>query len=82
MRLIQVDNRSLEDIIEFKQVRAYLAARSIAYCSPQIYPGSKTRHFQKLAQDTGVAFTDMLFFDDWDLNLDEVLRPICPPSFH
>ncbi|WFD05865.1 protein-tyrosine-phosphatase [Malassezia vespertilionis] len=30
----------------------------------EIYPGSKITHFNKIAQTTGVAFKDMLFFDD------------------
>ena len=30
----------------------------------EIYPGSKLKHFEALRQQTGVAFEDMLFFDD------------------
>jgi magnesium-dependent phosphatase 1 len=30
----------------------------------EIYPGSKTTHFQRLQKSTGVDFSDMLFFDD------------------
>ncbi|KIW02527.1 magnesium-dependent phosphatase-1 [Verruconis gallopava] len=36
----------------------------------QIYPGSKTRHFQQLHADTGIPFDDMLFFDDESRNRD------------
>lgn len=34
----------------------------------QIYPGSKLTHMQKLHKDTGVAFEDILFFDDESRN--------------
>lgn len=30
----------------------------------EIYPGSKMKHFESLRKKTGVAFEDMLFFDD------------------
>lgn len=30
----------------------------------QIFPGNKTQHFAKIHQASGVAFEDMLFFDD------------------
>ncbi|SHO77697.1 Similar to S.cerevisiae protein YER134C (Magnesium-dependent acid phosphatase) [Malassezia sympodialis ATCC 42132] len=30
----------------------------------EIYPGSKVAHFQQLAQETGIDYADMLFFDD------------------
>lgn len=30
----------------------------------EIYPGSKMTHFNKLQKATGLAFEDMLFFDD------------------
>lgn len=30
----------------------------------EIYPGSKLRHFEALRKKTGIAFEDMLFFDD------------------
>lgn len=34
----------------------------------EIYPGSKIRHMEALQKRTGVAFTDMLFFDDESRN--------------
>ena len=30
----------------------------------QIYPGSKIKHFERLRSSSGVAYTDMVFFDD------------------
>ena len=34
----------------------------------QIYPGSKTTHFERIHRDTGIAYEDMLFFDDESRN--------------
>uniref|UniRef100_A0A7S3YKD3 Magnesium-dependent phosphatase-1 n=1 Tax=Heterosigma akashiwo TaxID=2829 RepID=A0A7S3YKD3_HETAK len=31
----------------------------------EIYPGTKTRHFERLRAVSGVDYEDMLFFDDW-----------------
>jgi magnesium-dependent phosphatase 1 len=36
----------------------------------QIYPGSKTRHFQRLHADTGIPYDEMVFFDDESRNRD------------
>jgi len=30
----------------------------------QIYPGSKTTHFERLKRESGIEYEDMLFFDD------------------
>lgn len=30
----------------------------------QIYPGSKTTHFERIHRDTGIPYEEMLFFDD------------------
>ena len=34
----------------------------------QIYPGSKTTHFERINRDSGIEFEDMLFFDDESRN--------------
>ncbi|OTB06024.1 hypothetical protein M426DRAFT_319386 [Hypoxylon sp. CI-4A] len=36
----------------------------------EIYPSSKIRHFEALAKKTGIAHTEMLFFDDESRNRD------------
>ncbi|KAK2023753.1 magnesium-dependent phosphatase-1 [Colletotrichum zoysiae] len=36
----------------------------------EIYPSSKIKHFEAIARKTGVAYTDMLFFDDESRNRD------------
>ena len=41
-------------------------SRSLSSCisHAEIYPGSKTRHFERLREESGIAYEDMLFFDD------------------
>ena len=34
----------------------------------QIYPGDKTTHFKRIQRDSGIAFEEMLFFDDESRN--------------
>ncbi|KAF2277139.1 magnesium-dependent phosphatase-1 [Westerdykella ornata] len=34
----------------------------------QIYPGSKTTHFERIQRESGIAYEDMLFFDDESRN--------------
>lgn len=41
---------------------------------PQIYPGDKSAHFKALHRITGVAYQEMLFFDDEQRNIDSVSR--------
>ncbi|KAM3450084.1 hypothetical protein MY3296_006392 [Beauveria thailandica] len=36
----------------------------------EIYPGSKMRHFETLQKRTGIAYEDMLFFDDESRNME------------
>lgn len=38
----------------------------------QIFPGSKVAHFSRLAEDTGIPFERMMFFDDEHRNIVEV----------
>ncbi|CAM9910490.1 unnamed protein product [Phaeothamnion confervicola] len=38
----------------------------------EVYPSTKTRHFRRLRENSGVDYHDMLFFDDWSLNTREV----------
>mgnify|MGYP001985302890 CR=1 FL=1 len=38
----------------------------------EIYPSNKTKHFRALQASTGVAFADMLFFDDDQENIRHV----------
>jgi magnesium-dependent phosphatase 1 len=49
---------------------------SLADCAPlvDIAAGTKTKHFQRLRERTGVAYGDMLFFDNERVNVDEVAR--------
>ena len=38
----------------------------------EIYPGSKINHFRSLQEKTGIAYQDMIFFDDEYRNIEEV----------
>ncbi|XP_031564087.1 magnesium-dependent phosphatase 1-like [Actinia tenebrosa] len=40
----------------------------------EIYPGCKVNHFQKFMHDSGIAFTDMLFFDDEERNIRDIKK--------
>jgi magnesium-dependent phosphatase 1 len=35
----------------------------------EIYPGSKLKHFKTIHQESGVAYEDMLFFDNERWNI-------------
>lgn len=38
----------------------------------EIYPDSKTTHFHRIAEKSGITYQNMLFFDDEYRNIDEV----------
>ena len=38
----------------------------------EIFPGTKKQHFEKLRQDSGVLYAEMLFFDNERINVQEV----------
>ena len=40
----------------------------------QIYPGDKSAHFRALQEETGLAYEEMVFFDDEPRNIDSVGR--------
>lgn len=40
----------------------------------EIYPSTKTIHFTKIQQQSGIEFKDMYFFDDEYRNIDDVSR--------
>ena len=44
------------------------------FAHQQIYPGDKSAHFRALHAETGVAFRDMIFFDDEQRNIESVSR--------
>jgi magnesium-dependent phosphatase 1 len=45
------------------------SSRAIDYFDyMQIYPGSKTTHFDRIHRDSGIEFEEMLFFDDESRN--------------
>ena len=38
----------------------------------EIYPGDKTVHFAKLQEATGIPYSEMIFFDDEQRNIEDV----------
>jgi magnesium-dependent phosphatase 1 len=61
-----------EDLITRFEVADSVTMASLAKYK-EIYPGSKRKHFEKLKADSGIPFSDMIFFD--------VPAPPLPPSF-
>eukprot|EP01041_Mallomonas_annulata_P005414 gene5414-10839_t len=58
LSLMEIDNVPLRNYFDFQE----------------IYPGSKITHFHRLNTVSGIPFNKMIFFDDWDLNCNEVSR--------
>lgn len=54
-----------EGLLERMRIRPY-------FQEMEMYPGSKTSHFQALQQKTGIPYSRMFFFDDEQRNIDEV----------
>ena len=40
----------------------------------EIYPSSKLRHFKSIARDSGLEYSEMVFFDDEHRNIEEVSK--------
>ena len=47
----------------------------------EIYPGSKTRHFRRIQERTGIEYEEMLFFDNESWNITDV-APMGVVSVH
>ncbi|KAL4235081.1 Magnesium-dependent phosphatase 1 [Mactra antiquata] len=44
------------------------------FCQKEIYPGCKLTHFNKFSAQQGIAFKDMLFFDDEYRNIQDLSK--------
>ncbi|EON66926.1 magnesium-dependent phosphatase-1 [Coniosporium apollinis CBS 100218] len=65
LKLLRVPNSSISS----PSTSAGSSTRAIEYFDYlQIFPGSKTTHFEKLQQATGLPYEEMLFFDDESRN--------------
>lgn len=54
LQLLQVDGSVANTLFDTKAI--------------EIYPGSKLTHFQKIHQNTGIEYNEMVFFDDESRN--------------
>jgi magnesium-dependent phosphatase 1 len=68
LKLLRITSSSSSDSSLFSSSQSTKAIDLFDYL--QIYPGSKIRHFEKLHQQTGIAYEDMVFFDDEARNRD------------
>lgn len=57
-------------LTKFEVVPGVTMDNLVAYA--EIFPGSKRKHFQNLKRDSGVPFSDMIFFDDSTMNTREM----------
>jgi magnesium-dependent phosphatase 1 len=54
-----------------EQGKAHTGKKALSFFDHlEIYPGSKTTHFKRIHEATGVPYNDMLFFDDESRNRD------------
>jgi magnesium-dependent phosphatase 1 len=61
--------REMLKLLKIPSSSSSSASRAIDYFDHlQIYPGNKTTHFERIQRDSGIAFEDMLFFDDESRN--------------
>jgi magnesium-dependent phosphatase 1 len=61
--------REMLKLLKIPSASSSSASRAIDYFDHlQIYPGNKTTHFERIHRDSGIAFEDMLFFDDESRN--------------
>jgi magnesium-dependent phosphatase 1 len=67
LKLLRITSGSTSDSILFSSSTQSTKALDL-FDYLQIYPGSKIRHFEKLHQQTGIAYEDMVFFDDESRN--------------
>ena len=69
-RYPEICQRLRKEVVNLEQPEQEKALKASEYfVAPQMFPGSKVAHFQKIQRDlrkqgTEVAFEDMVFFDD------------------
>ncbi|KAL5383202.1 hypothetical protein PMIN02_009703 [Paraphaeosphaeria minitans] len=61
--------REMLKLLKIPSATTSSSSRAIDYFDHlQIYPGNKATHFERIHRDSGIAFEDMLFFDDESRN--------------
>lgn len=56
-----------KDVLNLLQLKPY-----VKYM--EIYPGQKMKHFERIKEESGVDFGDMIFFDDELRNIEDVSK--------